>query len=193
LKIKVLKNSTNSHHSHQTNLIALLTMAFSSSSSSDDIPEFRWGCSYQDNFDSLARTDHLADDEAESSGLTSSPPPSPQPRSIGPAIEGTMAPTQEEPATAKKADPLPAEEEDDDPLDDLSDAFQLLNHSHRDMIATTAFNYYGDRFVTGSVDGKIKVYNKNNAGNWVLCDTWGAHNAEVFEVHLPVLKIHLRS
>ena len=99
-----------------------------------------------------------------------------------------MAPTQEEPAPAKKAGPLPAEEEDDDPLDDLSDAFQLLNHSHRDMIATTAFNYYGDRFVTGSVDGKIKVYNKNNAGNWVLCDTWGAHNAEVFEVHLPALR-----
>ena len=75
--------------------------------------------------------------------------------------------------------------DDDDPLDDLSDAFQLLSHSHRDMIATTAFNYYGDRFATGSVDGKIKVYNKNNTGNWVLCDTWGAHNAEVYQVHPP--------
>jgi hypothetical protein len=169
---------------------ALLTMAFSSSSS-DDIPEFRWGGSYQDNLDSLARTDHLDDDKAESSGLTSSPP-SPQPPSIGPAIEGTMAPTQGEPTPAKKADPLPVEEEDDDPLDDLSDAFQLLNHSHRDMIATTAFNYYGDRFATGSVDGKVKVYNKNNAGNWVLCDTWGAHNAEVFEVHFPILDIYIR-
>jgi nucleoporin SEH1 len=101
-----------------------------------------------------------------------------------------MAPAQEEPP--KKEDPAkPAKEENDDPLDDLSDAFQLLNHGHRDMIATTAFNYYGDRFATGSVDGKIKVYNKNNAGNWVLCDTWGAHNAEVYQVHSPPT-IHIR-
>ena len=92
-----------------------------------------------------------------------------------------MAPAQEE----KKEEPLPVAlpaKEEDDPLDDLSDAFQLLNHSHRDMIATSAFNYYGDRFALGSVDGKIKVYNQNNAGNWVLCDTWGAHNAEVYQV-----------
>ncbi|PMD50315.1 WD40 repeat-like protein [Hyaloscypha bicolor E] len=100
-----------------------------------------------------------------------------------------MAPAQEEPR--KKEDPAKsAKEEDDDPLDDLSDAFQLLSHGHRDMIATTAFNYYGDRFATGSVDGKIKVYNKNNAGNWVLCDTWGAHNAEVYQIQWLHPQLH---
>jgi len=102
-----------------------------------------------------------------------------------------MAPAQEEPPKKEEAAAKSAKEENDDPLDDLSDAFQLLNHGHRDMIATTAFNYYGDRFATGSVDGKIKVYNKNNAGNWVLCDTWGAHNAEVYQVHSRPT-IHIR-
>ena len=128
-----------------------------------------------DSLDSLARTDQLFafDDEAELSG---------RPPTIEPSPGRTMAPAQEEPA--KKEETLAAKEEDD-PLDDLSDAFQLLSHGHRDMIATSAFNYYGDRFASGSVDGKIKVYNKNNAGNWVLCDTWGAHNAEVYEVHTP--------
>jgi hypothetical protein len=154
-------------------------MASSSSSSSDEIPALDRGF----GFDSLVGTDRIFNfgDEAELSGLTSHPP---SPPTIAPTIEGTMAPAPEEPIPAKK-ESMPAKGEDDDPLDDLSDAFQLLNHSHRDMIATTAFNYYGDRFATGSVDGKIKVYNKNNAGNWVLCDTWGAHNAEVYEVHLP--------
>ncbi|KAN0104504.1 WD40 repeat-like protein [Hyaloscypha variabilis] len=100
-----------------------------------------------------------------------------------------MAPVQEDPA--KKEEPSPAKkEEDDDPLDDLSDAFQLLNHGHKDMIATSAFNYYGDRFASGSVDGKIKVYNKNNAGSWVLCDTWGAHNAEVYEIQWLHPQLH---
>lgn len=47
---------------------------------------------YQDNSDSLARTDHLVDDKAEPSALTSSPPPSPQLPSIGPAIEGNNGP-----------------------------------------------------------------------------------------------------
>jgi hypothetical protein len=145
---------------------------------SDDIPGLGWI-----GFHSLAGTDllYVFDDEAELSGRTSL-----SPTMMAPAPEGTMPSVQEEPS--KKEEPMsvkPAKEEDDDPLDDLSDAFQLLNHGHRDMIATSAFNYYGDRFATGSVDGKIKVYNKNNAGHWVLCDTWGAHNAEVYQVQLP--------
>lgn len=152
--------------------------------SADAMPASAFG------FDSLVGTDPLFvfDDEAELSGLNYNQPPS---TTIEPTLEGTMAPAQEEPP--KKEDPAKsAKEENDDPLDDLSDAFQLLNHGHRDMIATTAFNYYGDRFATGSVDGKIKVYNKNNAGNWVLCDTWGAHNAEVYQVHSPPPTIHIR-
>jgi len=60
--------------------------------------------------------------------------------------------------------------------------FTLLQHGHRDMAEAVAFNTYGDRFASSSVDGKIKVYNKHKDGTWNLCDTWGAHTAEILEV-----------
>jgi hypothetical protein len=65
------------------------------------------------------------------------------------------------------------------------DPFKLLQHGYRDMVGCTAFNSYGDRFATSSVDGKIKVYNRHRDGNWVLCDTWTAHAAEILEVTHP--------
>lgn len=60
--------------------------------------------------------------------------------------------------------------------------FALLQNTHRDMIQATAFNSYGDRFATSSVDGKIKVYNRHQDNTWNLCDTWGAHSGEILEV-----------
>lgn len=69
---------------------------------------------------------------------------------------------------------LPAEAE--------SNGFVLLQHGHRDMVEATAFNSYGDRFASGSADGKIKVYNRHKDGRWNLTDTWGAHAAEILEV-----------
>ncbi|PQE15417.1 WD domain-containing protein [Rutstroemia sp. NJR-2017a BVV2] len=70
-------------------------------------------------------------------------------------------------------------------------SFSLLSSSHRDIIETTAFNTYGSRFATGSSDGKIKVYNRNRDGSWVLCDTWGAHNGgEVLELQWLPPTIH---
>lgn len=62
------------------------------------------------------------------------------------------------------------------------DGFTLLQHGHRDMVEATAFNSYGDRFASSSVDGKIKVYNRHNDGSWNICDTWGAHTSEILEV-----------
>jgi nucleoporin SEH1 len=71
---------------------------------------------------------------------------------------------------------------DIDPTDSSHDGFSLLQHGHKDMVQATAFNAYGDRFASSSVDGKIKVYNRHKDGTWNLCDTWGAHTAEILQV-----------
>ncbi|KAH7314084.1 WD40-repeat-containing domain protein [Rhexocercosporidium sp. MPI-PUGE-AT-0058] len=83
---------------------------------------------------------------------------------------------------------------DSDPTDSTQDGFSLLQHGHKDMVQATAFNAYGDRFASSSVDGKIKVYNRHKDGNWVLCDTWGAHTAEILQVNPmapPTIHPHL--
>lgn len=61
-------------------------------------------------------------------------------------------------------------------------AFHLLQHGHRDMVSASAFNSYGNRFGTGSVDGTIKIHNKHKDGSWHLCDTWSAHSSEIHQV-----------
>ncbi|PBP28958.1 WD domain-containing protein [Diplocarpon rosae] len=70
---------------------------------------------------------------------------------------------------------------ENDPIDGTKEGFSLLPQGHRDMVQATAFNTYGDRFASSSVDGKIKVYNRHKNGTWNLCDTWGAHTAEVLQ------------
>lgn len=74
---------------------------------------------------------------------------------------------------------------EESPAEIESDDFVLLQHGHRDMVEATAFNSYGDRFASGSADGKIKVYNRHRDGLWNLTDTWGAHTAEILQVRLP--------
>ena len=73
---------------------------------------------------------------------------------------------------------------DDSPTETEPEGFTLLPHGHRDMVGATAFNSYGERFASSSVDGKIKVYNRHRDGSWNLCDTWGAHTAEILQVYL---------
>jgi nucleoporin SEH1 len=69
------------------------------------------------------------------------------------------------------------------PTDDENRSFDLnLQHGHRDLVQAIAFNAYGDRCATGSVDGKIRVFNRHRDGTWRLCDTWSAHGGEVVEV-----------
>lgn len=67
-------------------------------------------------------------------------------------------------------------------MDSDNDKFSLLQYSHRDMVEAVAFNAYGDRFASSSVDGKVKVYDRHRDGSWNLCDTWGAHTAEILQV-----------
>lgn len=73
------------------------------------------------------------------------------------------------------------------------EGFSLLQFGHKDMVEAVAFNMYGDRFASSSVDGKIKVYNRHKDGTWNLCDTWGAHTAEILQVYLPSNLRFLRS
>ncbi|KAF5570378.1 hypothetical protein FPHYL_1327 [Fusarium phyllophilum] len=62
-------------------------------------------------------------------------------------------------------------------------AFDLnLQHGHKDLVQAVAFNTYGDRCATGSVDGKIRVFNRHKDGTWRLCDTWTAHGGEIIEI-----------
>lgn len=61
--------------------------------------------------------------------------------------------------------------------------FELnLQHGHKDLVQAITFNTYGDRCATGSVDGKIRVFNRHKDGTWRICDTWTAHGGEVLEV-----------
>jgi len=81
---------------------------------------------------------------------------------------------------------------EDDPIDAEQEGFRLLQHGHKDMIEATAFNTYGDRFASSSVDGKIKVYNRHKDGTWNLCDTWGAHTAEIIQVNTSLHQCSLK-
>ncbi|KAK5998678.1 Nuclear pore protein SEH1 [Cladobotryum mycophilum] len=68
------------------------------------------------------------------------------------------------------------------PSDDNKSFDLNLNHGHKDLVQAIAFNTYGDRCATGSVDGKIRVFNRHKDGTWRLCDTWSAHGGEVLEL-----------
>lgn len=61
--------------------------------------------------------------------------------------------------------------------------FHLIKpHGHQDLVQAVAFNTYGDRCATGSVDGRIRVFNRHREGLWRICDTWTAHAAEIVEL-----------
>lgn len=80
------------------------------------------------------------------------------------------------------------------PTDDDNKSFDLnLQHGHKDLVQAIAFNAYGDRCATGSVDGKIRVFNRHKDATWRLCDTWSAHGGEVIEVCLFASPYRMRS
>lgn len=68
------------------------------------------------------------------------------------------------------------------PIDEKQPFELNLQHGHKDLVQAIAFNTYGDRCATGSVDGKIRVFNRHKDGTWRMCDTWTAHGGEVLEV-----------
>ncbi|KAK4041363.1 WD40-repeat-containing domain protein [Parachaetomium inaequale] len=71
----------------------------------------------------------------------------------------------------------------DPPSADDRPSFEtIVKHGHQDLVQAVAFNGHGDRCATGSVDGKIRVFNRHRDGAWRLCDTWGAHASEILEL-----------
>ncbi len=70
-------------------------------------------------------------------------------------------------------------------VDDRSTFDLIIKHGHQDLVQAVAFNSYGDRCATGSVDGKIRVFNRHKDGIWRHCDNWGAHGGDILEVILP--------
>ncbi|KAG7288081.1 hypothetical protein NEMBOFW57_007603 [Staphylotrichum longicolle] len=71
----------------------------------------------------------------------------------------------------------------DPPATDDRPSFEtIIKHGHQDLVQAVAFNGHGDRCATGSVDGKIRVFNRHKDGQWRLCDTWGAHASEILEL-----------
>ncbi|KAJ5907638.1 hypothetical protein N7495_000320 [Penicillium taxi] len=56
--------------------------------------------------------------------------------------------------------------------------FADFDAGHRDLVAVTKFNFYGNRIVTASSDHRMKVWDLKD-GQWQLLDTWRAHDAEI--------------
>ncbi|CAK7263625.1 hypothetical protein SEPCBS119000_000576 [Sporothrix epigloea] len=77
---------------------------------------------------------------------------------------------------------MPAPLEEAPALDDQSRFEIIMKHGHQDLVQAVAFNAYGDRCATGSVDGNIRVFNRHSDGTWRLCDNWGAHGGEILEL-----------
>lgn len=77
---------------------------------------------------------------------------------------------------------MPAPQGEPPALDDQARFEIIMKHGHQDLVQAVAFNAYGDRCATGSVDGKIRVFNRHRDGMWRLCDNWGAHGGEILEV-----------
>lgn len=77
---------------------------------------------------------------------------------------------------------MPAPLGDPPALDDHTRFEIIMKHGHHDLVQAVAFNAYGDRCATGSVDGQIRVFNHHRDGLWRLCDSWGAHGGEILEL-----------
>ncbi|CAK7227048.1 hypothetical protein SCUCBS95973_006407 [Sporothrix curviconia] len=77
---------------------------------------------------------------------------------------------------------MPAPLGDPPALEDPTRFEIVVKHGHHDLVQAVAFNAYGDRCATGSVDGKIRVFNRHRDGIWRLCDNWGAHGGEILEL-----------
>ncbi|OAA56695.1 nuclear pore protein [Niveomyces insectorum RCEF 264] len=78
---------------------------------------------------------------------------------------------------------MPAPQDEPPPSLDEQARFQvIMNHGHQDLVHAVAFNAYGDRCATGSVDGNVRVFNRHRDGVWRICDNWSAHSGEILEL-----------
>ncbi|KAI5284359.1 epoxide hydrolase, soluble (sEH), partial [Ascosphaera atra] len=59
-------------------------------------------------------------------------------------------------------------------------SFADLQSGHQDAVTVTRFNFYGNRILTASSDHRVKVWDQDpRTEEWILIDTWRAHDAEV--------------
>lgn len=71
----------------------------------------------------------------------------------------------------------------DPPIAEDPSGFDLIiKHGHQDLVQAVAFNTYGDRCATGSVDGRVRVFNRHREGVWRHCDNWTAHGGEILDL-----------
>jgi WD40 repeat protein len=64
---------------------------------------------------------------------------------------------------------------------EMAGGFTDFDAGHRDLVAVTKYNYYGNRLVTASLDHRMKIWDLKD-GQWQLIDTWRAHDAEIRDV-----------
>ncbi|KXS17004.1 WD40 repeat-like protein [Gonapodya prolifera JEL478] len=53
---------------------------------------------------------------------------------------------------------------------------------HDDLIHDIAYDYYGKRMATCASDHRIKVWDMDDTGKWILNDSWKAHDGSVLRV-----------
>jgi nucleoporin SEH1 len=60
--------------------------------------------------------------------------------------------------------------------------FHRFPTHHDDLIHDISYDYYGKRLATCSSDQKIKVWDQNENGEWVLTTDWRAHSGSVWKL-----------
>jgi len=61
-------------------------------------------------------------------------------------------------------------------------AFHRFDSKHQDIIHDLAYDFYGKRLATCSVDKTIKVWEQDEKGEWVCKAEWLAHKQGVFKI-----------
>eukprot|EP01132_Coremiostelium_polycephalum_P009324 gene9324-11431_t len=60
--------------------------------------------------------------------------------------------------------------------------FHKFSTSHDDLIHDVSYDFYGKRIATCSSDQKIKIWDLNDNGKWVLTAEWKAHSGSVWKL-----------
>lgn len=59
---------------------------------------------------------------------------------------------------------------------------RALVPGHQDLITDCAYDFYGARLATSSIDHTIKVFDRQNDGEWIQNDSWRAHDGAVVKL-----------
>ncbi|PPQ76198.1 hypothetical protein CVT26_009095 [Gymnopilus dilepis] len=55
----------------------------------------------------------------------------------------------------------------------------FISNAHNDLVTDAAYDFYGLRLATCSLDQRIKVWQMDESNNWTVEDDWKAHDAPV--------------